>query len=180
MIGFRTSPQSGWWRYDVVVRDLPFALLLTVGALIPALSGYGTRLGDVASREFDAPAVAVVVLECLPLAVRRRWPTVGLALVSLGFAIDQLLGYHTVAATALAVAVVSAGMHVNRHRRTVAVLGSAAFGLLAIALDRPGTGDNAAEFALFASLCARWCSRYECSRNGYIGLSPEPSEEDAD
>jgi signal transduction histidine kinase len=148
VIALPTIPHP-WRRYDVVIRDLPLALLLLAAALIPALSGHGTRLGDVAPRAFDAPAVAVVVLECLPLALRRRWPGICLALVGLGFAADQLLGYHTVAGTALALAALSAGAHLQRYRRTIAVLGSAAFALLAIALDRPGTGDNAAEFALF-------------------------------
>jgi signal transduction histidine kinase len=45
--------------------------------------------------------------------------------------------------------VLSAGVHVDRYRRAVAVLASAAYGLLAICLDRPGTGDDVTEFALF-------------------------------
>jgi signal transduction histidine kinase len=148
VIGFRTNPHT-WRRYDVVARDLPLAVLLTLAALVPALSGHGTRLGDVATHEFDAAAVAVVALECLPLAIRRHFPTACLALVSLGFAVDQLRGYHTVAGTALAIAVLSAGVQVDRYRRTVAVLASAAYGLLAISLDQPGTGDDVTEFALF-------------------------------
>jgi DNA-binding NarL/FixJ family response regulator len=43
-----------------------------------------------------------------------------LALVSLGFAIDQLRGYHTFAGTALPIALLSAGAHLERHRRTAA------------------------------------------------------------
>ncbi|MEU5629933.1 two-component sensor histidine kinase, partial [Streptomyces tendae] len=52
-------------------------------------------------------------LETLPLAVRRRWPAFSLALVSGGFAVDQLLGHHTFAATAM-------GVMISRFIRTMA------------------------------------------------------------
>jgi hypothetical protein len=42
--------------------------------------------------------------------------------VSLGFAIDQLRGYHTVAGAALLIALLSAGTYVERHRRLVLLL----------------------------------------------------------
>lgn len=88
----------------------------------------------------DALAVAVIVLERLPLAVRRRWPAACLALVSAGFAADQLIGYHTVACIALPIALISTGLHLDRHRRTAAVLASLAYVPLALALDRQGWG----------------------------------------
>ncbi|WP_456319942.1 DUF7134 domain-containing protein, partial [Plantactinospora alkalitolerans] len=81
----------------------------------------------------------MVGLECLPLAVRRRWPALCLALVSLGFAIDQFRGYHTVAGTALPIALLSAAVHQKHHRRTTVVLASAAYVPLAVALDRNGS-----------------------------------------
>ncbi|WP_018909520.1 sensor histidine kinase [Salinispora arenicola] len=140
----------GRWRSsDVVVRDLPFPLLLVAASLIPALHVPGTQLGDLPTRPLDALAIAVVALECLPLVMRRRWPSGCLALVSFGFALDQLLGYHTVAGIALPVALLSAGAHLERHRRVVAVVGSAAYVLLAVALDRLGSTEGVTGFVTF-------------------------------
>ncbi|WP_433341631.1 sensor histidine kinase [Micromonospora sp. CA-111912] len=153
MIRLRTVPDS-WRRWDVTVRDLPPALLLALASVVPALHHHGTQLGDLPARPFDALTAVVVALECLPLAVRRRWPAVCLALVSLGFAIDQLRAYHTVAGSALAIALVSAGAHLERHRRTTVVLASAAYVSLAVALDRHGSAEGVTGFATFYLLMA--------------------------
>lgn len=148
-----------WRRQDVTVRDLPLALALAVATVTPSLSSRGTQLGDLPPRAFDALTVLVILLECLPLAVRRRWPVVCLALVSLGFAIDQLRGYHTVAGTALPIALLSAGAHVERHRRPVLLLACAAYVPLAIALDRAGSGEGVLGFTtFFLVLAIAWCS----------------------
>lgn len=85
-------------RFDVTVRDSSLALFLAATSLLPAVRNYGTQLGDLPTRPLDAAAALVIALECLPLAVRRRWPAVCLLLVSLGFALDQLLAYHTAGA----------------------------------------------------------------------------------
>ncbi|GAA1580685.1 sensor histidine kinase [Kribbella karoonensis] len=148
MIDLRRLPDL-WRRYDVTVRDLPLALALVVGSLIPAFHGLGTQVGDVPTRPFDLLAVVAVGLECLPLAVRRRWPSVCVALASIGFAMDQVRGYHTFAGTGLSIAVLSAGVHVERHRRLTAILLSAAYVPLAIALYRPGSAESPAGFVMF-------------------------------
>ncbi|MFE9106480.1 sensor histidine kinase [Actinomadura geliboluensis] len=148
MIDLRTIPDM-WRRWDVMVRDLPLALVLVVGSLIPALHGYGTHVGDVANRPYDALAIVAVVLQGLPLVVRRRWPDVCLAVVAAGFAIDQLRGYHTFAGTGLAIAVLSMGAHQERLRRTVLVVVTAAYAVLAVALDRAGGGDRPDEYVTF-------------------------------
>ena len=153
MISFRRAPDL-WRRQDVTVRDLPLALALAVGTITPALGGRGTQLGNLPSRPFDALTILVVALETLPLVVRRRWPAVCLALVSAGFAIDQLRGYHTVAGTALPIALVSAGAHLERHRRSVAALATTAYAALAITLDRAGSGEGVAGFVTFYALLA--------------------------
>ncbi|MFF3865843.1 sensor histidine kinase [Micromonospora sp. NPDC001898] len=156
MIGLRTVPDS-WRRWDVTVRDLPLALLLVLASVVPALHNHGTQLGDLPGRPFDALTVVVVALECLPLAVRRRWPALCLALVSVGFAIDQLRGYHTVAGSALAIALVSAGVHLERRRRTTMVVSSAAYVALAVALDRLGSTEGVTGFATFyLALALAW------------------------
>jgi signal transduction histidine kinase len=146
-----------WRRCDVTVRDLPLAVLLAVGSLLPAFRSHGTELGDLPARPVDALAIAVIVLECLPLAGRRRWPAASLALVSLGFAIDQLRAYHTVAGTALPIALLSAGLHLNHHRRVTVVLASVAYVPLAIALDREGSTEGLAGFVTFyLALACAW------------------------
>jgi signal transduction histidine kinase len=156
VIDLRSFPDR-WRRGDVTVRDLPFALLLALASAVPALHNIGTRLGDLPARPFDALTIVVVVLQCLPLAVRRRWPALCLALVSVGFALDQLRGYHTVAGTALPIALLSAGVHLERHRRTTVVLASAAYVPLAVALDRHGSTEGVAEFVTFyLALALAW------------------------
>ncbi|WP_372669975.1 sensor histidine kinase [Amycolatopsis kentuckyensis] len=123
-----------WRRLDVTVRDLAFGLLLAGLALIPALGGYGTQVGNLPTRPMDAFALVVVAVECLPLALRRRWPAGCLALVSAGFAVDQLWGYHTLSGSALPVALLSAAAYLERYRWTTVAVGSAAYAALAVAL----------------------------------------------
>ncbi|RAS67265.1 histidine kinase [Lentzea atacamensis] len=156
MISLRQVPDL-WRRWDVTVRDAPTAVALVLASLTPALQNRGTQLGDLPGRPLDALAIAVIALECLPLVVRRRWPIVCLALVSAGFAADQLLGYHAVAGTALPIALLSTGLHLNHHRRTTAVLASAAYVPLAFALDRQGSAEGVTGFVTFyLALAAAW------------------------
>jgi signal transduction histidine kinase len=68
--------------------------------------------------------------------------------VSLGFVIDQLRGYHTLAGTGLSFAVLSAGMHVRRHRLATMITFSLAYVPLAIVLGRLGT-EPVSEFVTF-------------------------------
>jgi signal transduction histidine kinase len=148
VIGLHRVPDL-WRRCDVTIRDAPFALLLAVTSFLPGLQGTGTQVGDVPVRPFDVLGVVAVALQSLPLAVRRRWPAVCLVVVSLGFALDQLSGYHAVAGTGLPIALVSAGAHMERHRRVIAVLLSVAYLPLAVALDRPGGPERLEGFVLF-------------------------------
>ncbi|MDT0609087.1 sensor histidine kinase [Streptomyces lancefieldiae] len=147
------SPQVAgqlWRRLDVTVRDLPLGILFLVASFLPGLRGQGTVVGDLPTRPFDALAVVVLALECFPLAVRRRWPVVSLALVTCGFALDQLRGYHSVAGTALPLVLISAGSHLEHRRRTAVILLSVAYVPLAIALSRLGSGgETPEEFVTF-------------------------------
>jgi signal transduction histidine kinase len=143
-----------WRQWPTTVRDLPLALAFALAVVVPALERQGTQLGDLPNNPYDALTVGVVALECLPLAVRRRWPAVCLALVSLGFAIDQLRAYHTIAGTGLAIALISAGAHLERRRWAVAGLASAAYVALAFSLDRLGSGEGIVGFTTFYLLLA--------------------------
>ncbi|MFI6795819.1 sensor histidine kinase [Streptosporangium canum] len=146
-----------WRRCDVVVRDLPFGLLLAVASLLPAFHGKGTQVGDLPARPFDALAFLVIALECLPLAVRRRWPAVCLALVSLGFVLDQLRAYHVFASNAMPIALISAGAHLERHRRVTVVLLSLAYVPLALALGRLGATERVEGYVVFyLALALAW------------------------
>jgi signal transduction histidine kinase len=146
-----------WRRCDVTVRDSPLALLLIVASFLPVLDGHETQVGDLPARPFDALAIVAMALQCLPLAVRRRWPAACLALVTLGFVIAELGSYHMVASTALAFAVVSAGAHLEHHRRATVVILSAAYVSLAVTLDRFGSTEGLDGFAAFyVGLAVAW------------------------
>ncbi len=136
-----------WRRADVTVRDLPLGLLFLTTLLLPSF--HGTQIGTVPNRPFDALAVLTVALESLPLALRRRWPAGCLALVSLGFALDQIRGYHSFANAALPIALLSAGAHLTRHRRVAALLFSLAYVPFAVALHRLRVGEPTSEFVTF-------------------------------
>ncbi|MFF9654124.1 sensor histidine kinase [Streptomyces sp. NPDC014622] len=139
-----------WRRLDVTVRDLPLGILFLVTSFLPGLRGHGTEVGDLPTRPFDALAVVALALESLPLVVRRRWPVVCLALVTCGFALDQLRGYHSAAGTALPIVLISAGSHLEHRRRTTVILLSVAYVPLAIALSQLGSGgEKPEEFVTF-------------------------------
>ena len=156
MIDLRRVPDL-WRRCDVTVRDLPFPLLLAGASLLPEFHGRGTEVGDLPVRPFDELAVVVIAFQCLPLALRRRWPAACLVLVSLGFAVDQLRGYHAFAGTALPIALLSAGAYLEHHRRATPVLLSAAYVPLAVALDRLGSAEWLGGFVVFyLALAGAW------------------------
>ncbi len=156
MIDIRRVPDL-WRRSDATVRDFPLALLLAVVSLLPALRDDGTRLVDLPARPFDAWTVVVVALECLPLAVRRRWPTAALALVSLGFAADQILAYHTPAGAAMLIATMSAGAHLERHRNVVAILLAGAYLPAAVVITRLDPAEGLEGAVLFSlALVLAW------------------------
>jgi signal transduction histidine kinase len=138
-----------WHRLDVTVRDLPLALALAGAAFVPVLREYGTQVGEVPARPFDGVAVLVIALQCLPLAVRRRWPALCIALVSLGFVVSQVQGYHSFGANALGIALVSTGAHLAHRRRLVAAVLSVAYVGLAITLDRLTGAERVDEYLTF-------------------------------
>ncbi|TYB62861.1 sensor histidine kinase [Nonomuraea sp. PA05] len=146
-----------WQRWDVTVRDLPFGLALAAASLLPALHGKGTQVGDLPVTPFDELAYVAIALQTLPLAVRRRWPAVSLALVSSGFLFDQLLVYHVLASNAMPLALISAGAHLRHHRRVAVVLLSAAYLALAIRLNLLGAPEQPEGYVVFyLALAAAW------------------------
>ncbi|MFG2431730.1 sensor histidine kinase [Streptomyces sp. NPDC048590] len=138
-----------WRRPNAVLWYTPLALLLLAASFLPGFRNNGTELGGLPNRPFDALAVVAIALQSLPLAGRRRWPVACLTAVSLGFALDQLRGYHTLAGTALPIALISVASLVEHRRRTIAIVLSAAYIPLAVALHRLGPGDPPSEFVAF-------------------------------
>ncbi|MDT0398755.1 MULTISPECIES: histidine kinase [Streptomyces] len=138
-----------WRRLDVSVRDLPLGLFVLSVSLPPAFQNHGTLVGGVPLRPFDTLAVVAVALQALPLAVRRRWPLVCLALVTAGFALDQLRGYHSPAGTALPIALLSVGAYLEHYRRTTIALCTVAYLALIVGFHRLGPGEPASEFVTF-------------------------------
>ncbi|HUQ59416.1 sensor histidine kinase [Lentzea sp.] len=147
-----------WRRLDVTAQDAPLALILALLSLVPALHNKGTQLGDIPARPMDSLALLVIAAECLPLIVRRKWPLVSVALVSIAFAVDQLTGYHTAAGIALPIALVSAGLHVAHYRRTAAVVATVGYVPLAVGLDRSGSQEGVAGFVTFYLVLAAACA----------------------
>jgi signal transduction histidine kinase len=143
-----------WRRLDVTIRDLPLALLVAATAFLPMFHGHETQVGDLPARPLDALGLAVLALECLPLALRRRLPAASLALVSLGFVLASLGSYHTAGGTALPIVLLSAGLHLGRYRRTAAVVLSLTYAALAFALVRLGSTEGVEGFATFYLLLA--------------------------
>ncbi|WP_409462813.1 sensor histidine kinase [Amycolatopsis sp. GA6-003] len=132
-------------------------LLVFAGSLLPSLQTFGTQFGGLPSRPFDALAVVAVALQSLSLAGSRRWPIGVLALVSAGFAIDQLCGYHSFAGSALPVAVLNVGWRAERGRRAAAVGFTAAYLAFVAAFPLRGGGESAAGvIAFYLSLVVVW------------------------
>jgi signal transduction histidine kinase len=146
VIGLRRVPEL-WRRYALWYSLIGLALF--VGSLVPALQSQGTRLGGMPDRPFDALAIVAVALQCVPLAVCRRWPVACLAVVSLGFALDQLRGYHTFAGTALAIALLTMGLRQEQRRRLTAFVFSLAYVVLASLFPLLGAGEPFGEFVMF-------------------------------
>ncbi|MCD0447233.1 histidine kinase [Glycomyces sp. A-F 0318] len=138
-----------WRRLDVTLRDLPLGLLFVGLSFVPVLQEYVTQVGDLPSNPFGPMTIVVLALLCLPLAVRRRWPLASLALVSLGFTVSMLGSYHVVAGTALAIAIISAGAHLERLRRTTAAVLTAAYVAVAFALVGLGSTERLDGFVVF-------------------------------
>ncbi|MGC0385850.1 sensor histidine kinase [Streptomyces sp. SAI-129] len=143
-----------WRRLDVTARDLPLGVLLLVASLLPELRGQGTEIGGLPTRPADALAGVAAVLQSIPLAVRRRWTLVCLALVSLGFALDQLRGYHLFAGAALPIVLINAGSHQEKYRRATQVAATLAYVAMAVGLNARGGDETLVEYVTFYLILA--------------------------
>ena len=78
--------------------------------------------------------------------------------MGLGFAIDELRGYHSITTIALPIALFSAAVHLKgRGRIVVAVLSSAGYVALAAGLQHLGASEGVGDFVTFyLALAAVW------------------------
>ncbi|MFE0459456.1 sensor histidine kinase [Kitasatospora sp. NPDC058965] len=143
---------------STLLRDGVLALVLTLAALVPTLSGIGAQIGDLPERPANLLSAGLVLAHTLPLAVRRRWPAACLTVVAGAFAVHQALGFATTfASMGLYLALYSAGAHQVRFRHGLAAAASAGFALLAVVLHRSGSPQSVADYlAFFLVLAAVW------------------------
>ncbi|HEY6275743.1 MAG TPA: hypothetical protein VIX86_05380 [Streptosporangiaceae bacterium] len=142
-------PVAGWWRArGVVVRDSALAVVLAAVAFAPGVAGNGVLLlGELPQRRLDTLGVVLALGQCLPLAVRRRWPALCLVVVAGAFSGYQLLGYPpTVSSVGLVLALYSVGAYQGRFRRGLVAAATAGYAVLAIALDRRGSPERPLDY----------------------------------
>jgi signal transduction histidine kinase len=133
-----------------VVWDRWIAAVLTGLAFVPPLSVMSAQFGDLPTRPADALALALVLAQTVPLAVRGRWPAACLAVVGTSFAIHEALGYpHEFGTVTIYLALYSVGAHQERFRRGIAVIASAAYVGLSIVVLLLGSPDRLVDFLLF-------------------------------
>ena len=123
------------------MQDAVLAAVFTVLGFLPPLAANGVQLGQLPGHRAGPLAVVLALAQCLPLVIRRRWPTLCLAIVACAFAAYQLLGYRSsFASVGLLLALYAAVVGVLAVRRLAfglcGLVVFAAIGLAA-ALTRP-------------------------------------------
>lgn len=148
------------WRSkrSALARDSELAVIVAVLAFVPTLSAVGAQIGDLAQRPADGWHVALTLAQCLPLAVRTRWPAVCLVVIAGGFALHQALAYpQTFASLSLYLALYSVGAHHERLQYGLAAVLSAAYVALACVLHVLGSPQGFLDFtAFYLALAAFW------------------------
>jgi hypothetical protein len=111
-----------WWRSrSDLLQDGMLAAVFIAVAFAPPLRASGLALGELARHPLGVTGSLLAVAQTLPLAVRRRWPALSLAVVAVAFALFQLGGYvSSFASVALLVSLYSAGAHAGPRRRALA------------------------------------------------------------
>ncbi|HEY4457166.1 MAG TPA: histidine kinase [Pseudonocardiaceae bacterium] len=152
----RWDVARNWWRAcDAAVWDRCFAAVMIVLAFVPALGAMSSEVGDLPRRPAAAFAVVLVLAQTVPLAIRRRWPLVCLAIVGVSFAVFQALSYPPEFGTvSLYAALYSVGAHQERWRRMAAIVSTAAFVVFAVILHLLGSPDQVSDFVLFYAMFA--------------------------
>ncbi|MEU4362379.1 histidine kinase [Promicromonospora sp. NPDC023987] len=149
----------GRWRVGrPAVRDGVLAAVLAGLGFVPTLSTIGVELSDLPERPADALAVTLLLAQCVPLAIRRRWPLACLAIIGTAFALDQALSYpSTFASVGLYLALYAAGAYLARWRRVVAALATVGYLALAATVAGLGSPNQLPDFlAFYLALVVIW------------------------
>ncbi|MFC8734313.1 sensor histidine kinase [Luteimicrobium sp. NPDC057192] len=140
-----------WRTWPVTVRDAPLALALAVAAYVPGVAQQGIAFAELPEHRAGALRVLLVLLQTLPLVLRRTRPAASLVVVGAAFAVDQTIGYPpTVASLGLLVALYSAGAYRERRRTVVATAAAVAYVALCVVADGRGSPDHLVDFVSFA------------------------------
>ncbi|MGW2054431.1 sensor histidine kinase [Streptomyces sp. NPDC001840] len=131
-------------------RDAVLAGALVALSFVPGAAHQGVDLAELPDRPLDAVGVLLLLVQSVPLVVRRRWPAVCLAVVCGGFVAFQLLRYPTAfGSLGVLVALYAAGAHLVRGRTAVAAAATGAYGAFAVALHNAGSPERFEEFVTF-------------------------------
>jgi signal transduction histidine kinase len=144
------SIAARWQALPTPVRDGLLAATLGVAAFAPTLAAVAPEIGDLPVHPPDAWTVVLALAQCVPLAVRRRWPVACLAVVGVGFAAHELLAHPpTFAGVGLYLALYSAGAYQARLRAATPMVATAAYAGLAFALHGLGSPQHVPDFVAF-------------------------------
>lgn len=156
----RLRPVGTWWRgRPPAVRDGALAALFVVLGFTRFLDKEGMIFAYNNHRPLDLLGVAILLAQCVPLAVRRRWPAWCLGIIGTGFALHELLGYPaTFASEGLIIALYSAGAHQRRARRALAVIATIAYAGFAVAVHSLGVPLQRIDYLTFYAFLAACCA----------------------
>ncbi|PYG02282.1 Signal transduction histidine kinase [Georgenia satyanarayanai] len=144
----RPSPPGRRW-------EALLAVALVGLALVPGVARQGVDLAELPDRAMDPVGWALLVAQGASIALLRRWPAAGLAVVGTAFGAHQLLGYPTTfAALGLLVALVAAGALTQRRRVVTAGCALAGYVLLSAALAAADSPTGAWDFVVFGLMLA--------------------------
>jgi len=119
-----TSRRIPPWAVDALL-----ALTLTIGSLVDFAGLDLDTIRTLGWREPDALAVVLILVQTIPVAFRRRFPTTALVVASLGFFLDRNLNYpSTIAIFGLLFVFHAIGSELPRRRALIT--GWTAIGLM--------------------------------------------------
>ncbi|GAA4845965.1 histidine kinase [Luteimicrobium xylanilyticum] len=159
IVGERTGGRGGavgalrerWRTWPVTARDGVLAVALAVAAYVPGVALQGIAFAELPEHRAGPLRVLLVLLQTLPLALRRTRPAVALAVIGVAFAVDQSVGYPpTVASLGLLVALYSAGAYQDRRRVLLAVATVTAYAALCLVAHARRSPDHLVDFVSFA------------------------------
>ncbi|MGW6930473.1 histidine kinase [Lentzea sp. NPDC054927] len=126
-------------------KDVALAAGFLLLSFVPGMSAVAAGIGDLPPRPNDVLAIVLVVLHCVPLAVRTSRPALCLAVVGVSFGVYQAFAYPpTFASLALYLALYSAGAHGRRPWGA-----AAGYVVLAFVLHWLGSPNLLQDFVLF-------------------------------